>query len=119
MRARLGKPGRVFSVFGASFDGAQSAIVRYAVGCPKGVVVMTRSVNVSLLSGPHGQSLRIPADLAFPSSVTEVKLIPTGSGLLIVPKSTDWRAFLTSDQTASPDFTADQKDQPAEDRDWS
>lgn len=80
---------------------------------------MTQPVNVSLMSGPDGQSVSIPADLAFPNSVTEVKLIPTGSGLLIVPRSTDWRAFLTSEQTASSEFMAERKDPPIHDRDWS
>jgi antitoxin VapB len=80
---------------------------------------MTQPVNVALMSGPEGQSVNIPSDLAFPNSVREVKLIPTGSGLLIVPRSTDWRAFLASEQTASSDFMAERSDPPISDRDWS
>ena len=67
--------------------------------------------TTKLFQSNRSQAVRIPKAFAFGRSVQQVNIIQQGNGLLIVPDENVWDDFF--DQSGSPDFMAEGREQPA------
>jgi antitoxin VapB len=58
------------------------------------------------------QAVRLPKEVALPSSVKRVDIIPMGRGRLIVPAGDSWATWF-DEPCVTPDFM-DQREQPGQ-----
>lgn len=67
----------------------------------------------------RSQAVRLPKDVAFPESVTEVQVLVVGDALLLKPAPRGWdELFRNPAFHAAPDFLHSRDEPEVQERDW-
>jgi antitoxin VapB len=73
--------------------------------------------RASIFRNGSNQAVRLPQELRFPESVTEVRVRKQGDALVLSPVRPDWSSFFALEVDVPEDFLAERQDSPPQSRD--
>lgn len=73
--------------------------------------------RASIFRNGSNQAVRLPQELRFPESITEVRVRKQGDALVLSPVRPDWLSFFALEVDVPENFLTERRDAPAQSRD--